>query len=102
MRVKKIEGVTNHDVKAVEYYLKEECVAHPRAPRGDPSWKGFSLFSRSFLPLGKTPISMARFLSFSLGLFLSLSFPVPVLNTRALSELFCPHEGMRQKEWWNG
>lgn len=24
MRVKKIEGVTNHDVKAVEYYLKEE------------------------------------------------------------------------------
>ncbi|CAI9108340.1 OLC1v1007910C2 [Oldenlandia corymbosa var. corymbosa] len=27
--VKKIEKVTNHDVKAVEYFLKKKCQAHP-------------------------------------------------------------------------
>ncbi|XP_059666371.1 uncharacterized protein LOC132312135 [Cornus florida] len=29
MEVKKIEKVTNHDVKAVEYFLKQKCQAHP-------------------------------------------------------------------------
>jgi adenylosuccinate lyase len=28
-RVKAIEATTNHDVKAVEYFLKERCAAHP-------------------------------------------------------------------------
>lgn len=27
--VKKIEKVTNHDVKAVEYFLKQKCQCHP-------------------------------------------------------------------------
>ncbi|CDP18349.1 unnamed protein product [Coffea canephora] len=29
MEVKKIEKVTNHDVKAVEYFLKQRCQSHP-------------------------------------------------------------------------
>ncbi|WOL04880.1 hypothetical protein Cni_G13602 [Canna indica] len=29
LEVKKIEKVTNHDVKAVEYYLKQRCKSHP-------------------------------------------------------------------------
>lgn len=29
LEVKKIEKVTNHDVKAVEYFLKEKCKDHP-------------------------------------------------------------------------
>ncbi|MGL4827286.1 MAG: adenylosuccinate lyase [Vibrionaceae bacterium] len=29
MRIKEIERVTNHDVKAVEYFLKEKFAAHP-------------------------------------------------------------------------
>lgn len=29
LEVKKIERVTNHDVKAVEYYLKQKCQSHP-------------------------------------------------------------------------
>lgn len=29
MEVKKIERVTNHDVKAVEYFLKQRCQSHP-------------------------------------------------------------------------
>ncbi|XP_071906716.1 uncharacterized protein [Coffea arabica] len=29
MEVKKIEKVTNHDVKAVEYFLKQKCQSHP-------------------------------------------------------------------------
>jgi adenylosuccinate lyase len=27
--IKSIEATTNHDVKAIEYYLKEQCVNHP-------------------------------------------------------------------------
>lgn len=29
LEVKKIERVTNHDVKAVEYFLKQKCESHP-------------------------------------------------------------------------
>lgn len=29
LEVKKIEKVTNHDVKAVEYFLKEKCKSNP-------------------------------------------------------------------------
>lgn len=29
LEVKKIEKVTNHDVKAVEYFLKQRCQSHP-------------------------------------------------------------------------
>lgn len=29
LEVKKIEKVTNHDVKAVEYFLKNKCQSHP-------------------------------------------------------------------------
>lgn len=29
LEVKKIERITNHDVKAVEYYLKQKCQSHP-------------------------------------------------------------------------
>ncbi|CAL9112000.1 uncharacterized protein LOC135680651 [Musa acuminata AAA Group] len=29
LEVKKIEKITNHDVKAVEYYLKQRCKSHP-------------------------------------------------------------------------
>ncbi|KAG6515090.1 hypothetical protein ZIOFF_025475 [Zingiber officinale] len=29
VEVKKIEKITNHDVKAVEYYLKQKCKSHP-------------------------------------------------------------------------
>ncbi|CAF2042045.1 unnamed protein product [Brassica napus] len=29
LEVKKIEKVTNHDVKAVEYFLKQKCESHP-------------------------------------------------------------------------
>lgn len=29
LEIKKIERVTNHDVKAVEYYLKQKCQSHP-------------------------------------------------------------------------
>ncbi|KAL1569016.1 adenylosuccinate lyase [Salvia divinorum] len=29
LEVKKIEKVTNHDVKAVEYFLKQKCQSHP-------------------------------------------------------------------------
>ncbi|OMO76133.1 Fumarate lyase [Corchorus olitorius] len=29
LEVKKIERVTNHDVKAVEYFLKQKCQSHP-------------------------------------------------------------------------
>ena len=28
LEVKKIEKVTNHDVKAVEYFLKQKCMSH--------------------------------------------------------------------------
>ncbi|GMH20401.1 hypothetical protein Nepgr_022242 [Nepenthes gracilis] len=30
LEVKKIEKMTNHDVKAVEYFLKQKCRSHPR------------------------------------------------------------------------
>ena len=29
LEIKKIERVTNHDVKAVEYFLKQKCQPHP-------------------------------------------------------------------------
>lgn len=29
LEVKNIEKVTNHDVKAVEYFLKKKCQSHP-------------------------------------------------------------------------
>ena len=29
LEVKEIEQVTNHDVKAVEYFLKKKCESHP-------------------------------------------------------------------------
>ena len=29
LQVKNIEKVTNHDVKAVEYFLKQKCGSHP-------------------------------------------------------------------------
>lgn len=29
LKVKSIENVTNHDVKAVEYFLKDKCQSHP-------------------------------------------------------------------------
>lgn len=29
LEIKKIERVTNHDVKAVEYFLKQKCQSHP-------------------------------------------------------------------------
>ena len=29
LEVKSIEKVTNHDVKAVEYFLKQKCQSHP-------------------------------------------------------------------------
>lgn len=29
LEVKNIEKVTNHDVKAVEYFLKQKCQSHP-------------------------------------------------------------------------
>ena len=29
LEVKEIERVTNHDVKAVEYFLKKKCESHP-------------------------------------------------------------------------
>lgn len=29
LEIKKIEKVTNHDVKAVEYFLKQKCQSHP-------------------------------------------------------------------------
>lgn len=29
LEIKKIERVTNHDVKAVEYFLKQRCQSHP-------------------------------------------------------------------------
>ena len=32
-RVKAFEATTNHDVKAVEYYLKEQVADHPRLAR---------------------------------------------------------------------
>ncbi|XP_060171621.1 uncharacterized protein LOC132602846 [Lycium barbarum] len=33
LEVKKIERVTNHDVKAVEYFLKQRCQSHPEISR---------------------------------------------------------------------
>ena len=29
LAIKNIEKVTNHDVKAVEYFLKQKCESHP-------------------------------------------------------------------------
>lgn len=29
LEIKKIERGTNHDVKAVEYFLKQKCQSHP-------------------------------------------------------------------------
>jgi adenylosuccinate lyase len=29
LEVKNLEKVTNHDVKAVEYFLKNKCQSHP-------------------------------------------------------------------------
>jgi len=29
LEIKKIERVTNHDVKAVEYFLKQKCESQP-------------------------------------------------------------------------
>ena len=29
LEIKNIERVTNHDVKAVEYFLKQKCQSHP-------------------------------------------------------------------------
>ena len=29
LEIKNIEKVTNHDVKAVEYFLKQRCQSHP-------------------------------------------------------------------------
>ncbi|MGH8595434.1 MAG: adenylosuccinate lyase [Gammaproteobacteria bacterium] len=36
MRIKDIERTTNHDVKAVEYYLGQRCVTHPTLRRVVP------------------------------------------------------------------
>lgn len=33
MEVKQIEKVTNHDVKAVEYFLKQRCQSHPEVSK---------------------------------------------------------------------
>ncbi|KAK9163460.1 hypothetical protein Syun_004362 [Stephania yunnanensis] len=33
LEVKKIERVTNHDVKAVEYFLKQKCQSHPEVTK---------------------------------------------------------------------
>ncbi|MSR13022.1 MAG: adenylosuccinate lyase [Gammaproteobacteria bacterium] len=33
LRIKEIERSTNHDVKAVEYFLREQCLAHPSLGR---------------------------------------------------------------------
>ncbi|MGD9601304.1 MAG: adenylosuccinate lyase [Gammaproteobacteria bacterium] len=35
-RIKAIEQTTNHDVKAVEYFLRERCEAHPTLARAIP------------------------------------------------------------------
>lgn len=29
LEIKRIEKITNHDVKAVEYFLKQRCQCHP-------------------------------------------------------------------------
>lgn len=31
--VKKIEKITNHDVKAVEYFLKQKCISNPEVEK---------------------------------------------------------------------
>lgn len=33
LEVKKIEKTTNHDVKAVEYFLKEKCQSNPEVAK---------------------------------------------------------------------
>lgn len=33
LEVKKIERVTNHDVKAVEYFLKQKCQSQPETAK---------------------------------------------------------------------
>lgn len=33
LEIKKIERVTNHDVKAVEYFLKQKCQSHPEVAK---------------------------------------------------------------------
>ena len=33
LEVKKIERVTNHDVKAVEYFLKQKCQSNPEVAK---------------------------------------------------------------------
>lgn len=33
LEVKDIERVTNHDVKAVEYFLKQKCQSHPEVAK---------------------------------------------------------------------
>lgn len=35
LEVKNIEKVTNHDVKAVEYFLKQKCQSHPEISKVD-------------------------------------------------------------------
>jgi adenylosuccinate lyase len=37
-RVKEIEAITNHDVKAVEYFLKERCQDHPEIAQVSEFW----------------------------------------------------------------
>lgn len=34
--IKKIEKITNHDVKAVEYFLKQKCSSHPEIAKVNP------------------------------------------------------------------
>ncbi|KAH0929283.1 hypothetical protein HID58_015010, partial [Brassica napus] len=55
LEVKKIEKVTNHDVKAVEYFLKQKCESHPEFAK-------VLEFSISLAPLRTSTTSPTRWL----------------------------------------
>lgn len=48
LEIKNIEKVTNHDVKAVEYFLKQRCQSHPEISKVGftllPVYKFFFLY----------------------------------------------------------
>lgn len=53
-RVKEIEGVTNHDVKAVEYFIKEHL-----SDRGLEAWKEFIHFGLTSQDINNTAVPMS-------------------------------------------
>ncbi len=60
-RVKDIESITNHDVKAVEYYIKEriDALSSPSSQSSSPSFKEFIHFGLTSQDINNTSVPLS-------------------------------------------